>query len=217
MPRITDLKPVKGSPDRFLVTFDGHEPQRVSARSCARHRLAAGRDLSELEMSHLVSEARAEEAMDAALRYLSHRPRTRRELVRHLQRRGLGEHADDVVAHCQRLRYVDDAAYARSFARDRIRLRPRGTSRLVSELLARGVDGDTARRTVEQVLSEEGVSETDLLWTAARHRLRALGRMDRTTARRRLTAYLRRRGFGGASVRRAVDELLPGSGDGART
>ncbi len=153
--------------------------------------------------------AGSEEAMDAALGYLSHRPRTRVELLRHLRARGLAEHAEAVVIRCEELNYVDDAAYARSFARHRIRMRPRGTLRLVSELLGRGVDRDTAERGVGEALSEERVTEADLLRSAARRRLPALRDLDRPVARRRLAVYLARRGFRRESVRRAVDDLLP--------
>lgn len=158
-----------------------------------------------------------EAAREAALRLLAHRPRSEEELRRRLDRKGF---ADDAIDACiEELRgrgLVDDAAFAGSWVRDRVRLRPRGPSRLVGELLRKGVSRRIAEAAVERVFAEEEVTEAELAREAAlawlrkqgpgaRRRLASGEYDERERARRRLYGYLARRGFRGVAVGEAMD------------
>jgi regulatory protein len=104
---------------------------------------------------------------------------------------------------------LDDLSIARSFVRDRVRLKPRGRYRLRQELMAKGVSAEVAAAAIEEVLREEGTSEPELLRRVAEGRLRALAPAGRAIARHRLTSWLLRRGFARDEVRKVVDDLLP--------
>ena len=153
-----------------------------------------------------------EEAWNAALSYLSYRARSRRELERHLRRRGYEPSlVDRVLCRCERLDLLDDLSFATAFTRDRIRLRPRGVARLESELLARGVAREDARECIRAAFAEEEVSELDLLESSARRRWTRLAATKPGTARRRLYAYLVRAGFPRDEVSRVVAAVAEAS------
>jgi regulatory protein len=155
-----------------------------------------------------------EEAWNAALSYLSYRVRSRRELERHLQRRGYdSEPIAAVISRCERLSLLDDLSFATAFARDRIRLRPRGLMRLESELLRKGVARAEARAGIEAALREEEVTELDLLHAAARKRWRRLSMADPAKARRRLYDHLVRSGFPRNDVQEVVRLLAEDARD----
>ncbi len=150
-----------------------------------------------------------EEAWNAVLSYLSYRARSRHELERHLRRKGYPSSlVDRVLGRCEELTLLDDLSFAAAFVRDRIRLRPRGVTRLEAELVSKGVSRDDARAGIRAAFEEEEVSERDLLEVAARRRWRRLARMDAEKARRRLYAHLVRSGFPPAEVQRAVAEIV---------
>jgi regulatory protein len=150
-----------------------------------------------------------EEAWNAALSYLSYRPRSRRELKRHLRRKGYPSSlVDRVLGRCEELTLLDDLSFATAFVRDRIRLRPRGVTRLEAELVGKGVSRDDARDGIRVAFEEEEVTERDLLEVTARRRWRRLARLDAGTARRRLYAHLVRSGFPPDEVQRAVAEIV---------
>ena len=152
-------------------------------------------------------------ARDAALSLLSHRARSAAELTRRLRRKGFdGEVAEETVGRLGELGMVDDAAFAESFVRDRVRLRPQGKRRLASELRARGVDAETASAAIGEVMEGENATELDLARAAAARGKPRPGE-DPARARRRLHGFLARRGFGGDAVRAVLREKLPG-GDG---
>jgi len=154
-------------------------------------------------------EALREEALRRAFRHLSHRPRTRSELERHLVRRG---YDDALVAatlrRCEELGYVDDRAFAVSWTLDRIRLKPRGVARIRLELREKGVSEEDAWAGIRHAFAEEGIEERDLLERAAEKRWRARRSEDPRTVRRRLAAYLERRGFPSNDIREIVDHLV---------
>jgi len=152
---------------------------------------------------------RRREALRRAFRYLAHRGRSRAELERHLSRRGHDAAVvAAVLARCEELGYVDDREFAASWVRDRIRLKPRGTARLRSELRKKGVSAADAEAGIARAFDEEGVSERDLLERAAGKRWRTRRTDDPLKARRRLSGYLQRRGFPGHDIRQVVDRLV---------
>ena len=214
MPLITALDPAPGRLGGFLLEVDGSARFRLSADLCQRRGLHIGVRLTTTELEALGQEAGDSEAMDRAVHYLSYRSRTCTEVRRYLGKHGLGRHADAAIARCVELGYLDDDVYSQAFVRERMRLKPRGRPRLVSELLTRGVDRDTAERAVEAALAEEGVTEEALMRDVALRRIRALRRLDLPAARRRLAAFLGRRGFQSGAIRDLVRELLPDEPDG---
>ncbi len=221
MPVITDLARIGRRRGRVSLHVDGAFFVQVPADLADRLQLRVGDALSDAELQRIREQAARTDAVDAALHYLSYRPRSRVELERRLRRRGCQpRHVATAVERCVELGYVDDRAFALAFVRERVRFRPRGRARLVSELLQRGVDRDVAEGAVRDAMAEEGVRESDLLRAAAAKRWRAVRDLDPGTARRRLSAYLARRGFPHAGIRTVVGELvghdergMAGSGD----
>ena len=185
--------------------------------------LGAGDPVDDQERAHLLEADLRWRAREAALQLLAVRARTRHELAVRLRKKGF---PPAVVRPCledlAEQGLLDDAAFARSFVRDRVRLRPRGKVALARELREKGVDSTTGEQAVEEVFRNEGVRESELAREAALGWLRrqptsvrtALAAQERSPAteraRRRLHGFLARRSFGGeaalAGMRAAQDE-----------
>lgn len=207
MPAVTRIRHTRAG--RVRVTLDDQIELDLSPTAAERHDLYPGRQLEEAEAAALHEVARGEEATRASLRFLSYRPRSRLELERYL--RGKGYEAaivDAAVAYCTDGGHLDDGGFALAFARDRIRLRPRGTWRLEAEIRQRGVEAATAAAAVRQALAEESLTERELLNRVARRRWGHVASLDPAVARRRLEAFLRRRGFPADGIADAVRELV---------
>lgn len=154
-------------------------------------------------------ETEAEAGMESALRFLSHRSRTRFEVQRRLERDGLSrEVVERVLGRLEETGLLDDDGYCAAFVRDRLALRPVSVRVLLEELYRRGISRERAGPIVQAVMAEEGVTEQDLLTAAALKKARALGRLPPATARRRLFDHLVRRGFPLDDVRPCVERVL---------
>jgi regulatory protein len=207
--RITALEPQGRNPERVDVHVDGVFRMSLSAELAYGAALRTDDLVTPERLEQLEAQDQAWRAREAALNLLSYRPRTESEMRRRLREKGF---APGVIADCLaelvERGLLNDATFAESFVRDRLRFRPRGTELLVQELRTKGVDWETARATVNEVLQEEEVSETELARQAAA-KWAPRGGEIRLRARRRLYNFLARRGFGPEAVREVVDELLP--------
>lgn len=205
--RITAIEPQKHHPERVNVHVDGEYRFALAQELVFRAGLRTGDDISERRIQELEREDLHWKARESALSLLSFRARTAVELRRRLRRKEFPEEvAEACVQELVDRGLVDDSAFAEVFVRDRVRLRPRGTRRLVQELRAKGVDADTAADAVEEVLEREEVTELELAREAVAKWSARAGE-DPLRARRRLYGFLARRGFGGETVRQIMDEV----------
>lgn len=146
-------------------------------------------------------------AMRAALRLLSSRARSERELVERLRRRGFGtEVVARVIEDLASRGLVDDWAFAAQRARTQVLSRHVGPRRLKEELRSTGVATEIIESTVRQTFEE--IDEEEVARTGAAKHLKALGHVSAPVAHRRLAAYLLRRGFSAETVERVVATLV---------
>ncbi len=212
--RITDLRALKSG--HVVVYLDGRRAFRLTAMEAARLRL--GQVLTDEEIRQLLERDLLEQAHEIALRFLSYRPRSEREVVDHLRRKGFD--AETVEAELERLRrvgLVDDRAFARFWVENRTAFRPRSRRALQTELRRKGIPPAI----IQEVLREASPDERALALRLARKRARQLQGLDPLTFRRRLAGYLIRRGFDGELVmevlqalERKEDEGMPVDGGG---
>lgn len=217
-PRIRRIEPLRPRGLRVLVHLDDDtEPFEVTLEALERSRLGVGDPLPPDARRELLEADADVRVRDAALNLLSHRARSRRELRTRLRQKGFTkDRIDACMDRLEQRGLLDDAAVAAAFVRDRLRHRPRGTARLVTELRAKGVDGDTALETVERVFEDEGANDLALALETAEGWVRRQGTAlvtalaaeqgaERDKARRRLHGYLARRGFRGEALGAAME------------
>jgi len=178
-----------------------------------RARLGVGDELPSARHRRLLSDDLDIRVRDAALNLISYRARTRTELRRRLRQKGFPpERIDPCLDRLQERGFIDDGAVAAAFVRDRLLHRPRGRAALSSELRAKGVSGDLATTTIDQVFDAQETTDVDLArsvaagWVARQNpaMLQALASTshspERDKAQRRLGGYLSRRGFRGEAM-----------------
>jgi regulatory protein len=208
MPRITALEPEPRS-GGVRIRVDGTPFATIAARDVVELGLQEGLVLEEAATAALSARADAFGARTVALRMLSARALPARELVRRLQRKGHApEAAEAAIASLAGSGLLDDAEFARHYARTRVRQKRVGPGRLVADLRRLGVEERTARLAVDEALAADGVSTTDLLRDTAARKLRSLEGLPPADVRRRLGAFLRRRGFAAAEVIAVVKEAV---------
>ena len=148
-----------------------------------------------------------------ALDLLSRREHTVRELGEKLQAKGdAGEEVvRAVVEELAAKELVSDARYARAFALDAVRMKPRARRRIVSELVERGIPAAPAAQAVDAAFDEEGVDDAVLARRLAETYLPRVADASDETRWRRVAAYLQRRGFDNTLIYEVCRDMLPGS------
>jgi regulatory protein len=205
--RITDLQPHQQRPDEWHISLDGAYAFTLDGATVVAEGLVVGCELSPADVTRLRAVDEERRVLDAALRFLASRPRSRAEVRRRLLRRqpNRPERAPDVVervlARLERMHLIDDREFASFWVEQRERFSPRAAYVIGQELRARGVDRDTADAAVDAAQDAERALE------AGRQKARTLTRLDFPTFRARLGPFLLRRGFGYGLVRDTVNAL----------
>lgn len=145
------------------------------------------------------------DAFNLAIYYLERRARTEREIRDRLARKGFTDVTiDEAIARLKKIGYLDDRRLAKNWQESRDRYKPTGLSRIKIDLIRRGID-----RAVVGELETDQEKEYQLAMAAAQGRWRQYAALPPTTRRRRLTAFLIRRGFAYPAVKRVMEVIDP--------
>lgn len=142
-------------------------------------------------------------ARDAALRFLTYRARSESEVQRRLARKFSPLVIELVITSLRTQHFLDDAAFALQWRRNREDHRPRSDRLLQQELQLKGVPSEIVR---EALVEYDNPSNA---YRAGRQLAQKLA--DRAASegdfRKRLSSHLQRRGFRYSLVRETVEML----------
>lgn len=210
MSKITALEPDPRRSGTVRIEIDGERFGSVTHETAALESLASGLVVSTELRERLTTAVDEEAAYRTALRSLERRPFARFDLGRRLRRKGHSPYAvEAALEHAESLGLLDDVAFARNYVQTRT-ARGRGPSRLVTDLLAMGVERSLIDRAVAAEWAE-GTDRAQVPKALAEARAARLRGLPAPVKRRRLLAYLARRGFTGREVTEMVGGLIAGS------
>jgi len=207
LPVVTAIGPDPRRAGAVRIEVDRAPFASVAQDVVAAEQLAPGRALDETLRSRLSLEADIEGAFRTVLKALERRSFARADLGRRLRRKGHAPAAvDAALERAAALRLLDDAGFALNYVETRSG-RGRGPLRLTRDLLAMGVD----RRLIDRALAAhaaDGVDRSAVPLSLASKRAAQLGDLPREIKRRRVLAYLARRGFTGREVGDMVRKVV---------
>lgn len=145
---------------------------------------------------------------ERALKLLEYRARSVDELRRKLTQKGAPKvEVEEVLARLIEQKLLDDSDFARQFARTKITGSGASRFRIKQELRRKGVAADVAERALDELHQDEGIEASASIGRIAEKKWRSLGKLDEQTRRRRLYAFLARRGYGPDDIRSAIEAL----------
>jgi regulatory protein len=148
----------------------------------------------------ILRESRFQQAYHRALSLLSRQEHSRFLLHQKLRQRKLDEASiERALDSLEEARYLDDARFAESWARSRLRSHPEGRTVLVARLRERGVQSDIAEATIDRLLHED-----DGTFVASAVRFVEKLSRRRAPSREEIVDKLYKRGFS----RRTIGEVM---------
>lgn len=143
-------------------------------------------------------------AREIALRRLSVRARSRKELTQDLKSRDVpADAAAEVLDRFAEVGLINDAAFAQEWVESRGRRS--GAARLRQELRLKGV----AEEDIADAIAGRGdLADLTNARELATRKAATMKGLDRVVRQRRLTALLARRGYSSAVIRRVIGEIL---------
>lgn len=207
MSTITSLEPDPRRPGQVRLQVDGRPFCTLPASQAAAHGLTPGRLVDEALQDVLEQAADADAALRALLRALERRSFSRKDLERRLRQRGHTASAiEGALSRADELGLLDDGAYAMHFVATRA-ARGRGPARLLRDLQMSGVSRPLAEAAIAAHWPE-GSDPAQSIDGLVRRRAEQLRSLPKPVRRRRILAYLARRGYTGHTIRQQVDQLI---------
>jgi regulatory protein len=204
---ITAIVPSPRRPGRFSVSVDGRVVAVLSLESVERLQLSPGKSVAGMQQE-LEREAGAVKVFDRALNMLALRARSSQELSRSLVRKGEEKAlVDRAIEKLTEQGLLDDAAFAESFTRSKVLGAKQSRRRVQQGLAKKGVARDVSDAAIATVFRDEEIDQREVVLETARKKLRSLAKYEPMVRRRRLYAFLARRGYDMEDIRAAMSEV----------
>ena len=186
--KITAIKAQVKREGRYSIFVDDKYAFSLSAEGLLDAHLVTGQELSQVDVTDYKRLSQEDKAYNLALAYVARRMRSEGELHDYFRRKQYApELAEQLLIKLRRLRFVDDAEFARRWVENRRRLKATSTKKLRLELRQKRVNSDV----IQAVLAEDETDENQLL----RDLVEKKRRISRYQDDQKLMMYLARQGF----------------------
>lgn len=200
------IEAIRSVRNRVTVSLDSGRTFTLRRRDLEELGLTEGAESEEAELEKEILRQQYRDALSAAVSLLAARPYSEQEIRRKLIDRGFcAETADLAVYRLRKEKLLDDSDFSRQWVRYRTGCRW-GPGRILRELIAKGVDEETARGAISESDPEEaGNAALHLVRKALRNR-----KADEppAKARQRIVQGLVRRGYDWDTAREAYERAL---------
>lgn len=214
-PQITDIAPQKKNPKRVNIFLDGKFAFGVSLESKIINKLKPGIILSEPQVRKLIFDDQVERLFDKAVKFLSFRPRSEKEIRDNLlqklrltdkgdeEKKNFEASVEEVINKLKKLGQIDDQEFAKWWLEQRTAFKKSSPRLIKSELFKKGV----SREIIEQIFEEGEIDPFELARAAARKKLSSYQRLTPKEFRDKLGRFLASKGFDWDVIKKVVDSF----------
>ncbi|MGC8898070.1 MAG: regulatory protein RecX [Bacteroidota bacterium] len=223
---ITKIEPQQRKPHRKSIYLNGEFAFGIHDEVLLKFGLRRGDHLTPEKVVEITTYEEFRSGREKALKLLSRKPRTERELRTKLLRTGYSEATcERVLAHLREARLIDDLDYARRYAHESMTRKPMGERMLKQRLRQKGIPEDAIQTVLREMFSSES-EEFRYALELARKRIERHPDLSRHSLhkrssdqwqeeqtgvsqhKKRIADYLVRRGFDWDTVHRVLEEIF---------
>ena len=207
MGKITEITRQKKKETRVSIFMDGEFVCGLDELTFAQSRISVGDEMEVDELMEICRESEKRTAFDKAVKYISYRQRTKKEVREHLKGKGylpqsISYALDKLGEYC----YIDDYRFCREFVA--VYASRVGVKKMRMDMTRLGAD----KNAIDDALSQIEEQEDAAYKTAQKY-----ARTHKNFNAMKLKAYLYSRGFNGEDIsyatKRIVEELAIDSDD----
>lgn len=204
---ITALEPQKRKKNRLNIFVDGEFAVGLSRDIVFKESLEVGEEISPQKLEQLIKENELDKILVKVYRFLSYRPRSEKEIRDYLAKKKTSPLLTSLVIRTlEEQKYLDDREFTQWWVDQRIKFRPVGERVLKAELSQKGISKEIVEEVVSCQLSV--TSSRDLALKAAKKKLHRCKGLDQTEFRRKMGAFLARRGFDWETIREVTEKIF---------
>jgi regulatory protein len=198
---ITAITAQKRDKKRVNIFFDGEFAFGISRIVAAW--LQVGQNLTDEQISKLISKDQDEVAYQRAIKLITYRDRSIAEIRQSLHQKQIPEEIiENVINRLGENGLLDDKRFANLWIENRNEFRPRSHRMLALELRKKGISEDIISQVLENTTADE-----ELAHKAAQKQIRRYMTLEWQDFRRKLGSFLARRGFSYETVDLTVHQI----------
>ena len=151
-----------------------------------------------------------EKGKQIAYRFLSYRPRSKKEVERKLKEKKIsGENIVSIISLLEKNNYLNDREFTLNWVKYRMENRPSGRRSLEYELREKGIDSEIIKDSLDEVYTGE-FDEYEVAVRLAEKKIASLRKkkMEYNAFKRGIFSYLQRKGFSFSLIERVMSDLL---------
>lgn len=200
---ITSAEKSKKNKNRMSIHIDGRFAFIMAEEDYISMGLYDKVDISDEELDYIKNTLNFRSAKAAAVRYLSQKLRTEKEVRQKLHEEGYEpENIEKVVDELKTIGYINNRLYAQKFIFDRSKLKPKSKKLLKLELQSRGIPQEIA----DEVLEDWNVDETGVAEELVRRKFGKYDMQDEAVVRK-IYMFLNHRGYNRELIEEVVRNL----------
>jgi regulatory protein len=206
---ITSVEKNRKHKDRLSVFVDGSFAFTISEEDYLSLNLYEKSEITEETIEYIKSTVNFRDARSKAVRYLTLKIRTEKEVQDKLKDEGFDrECISRVINELKAIGYINNQLYAQKYVFDRSKLKPMSKRMMKQELLSKGVSEEIA----DEVLSDWKAEDSDVARNLVKRRL---GKYDLSDEKilRKAYMFLAHRGFTRDIIREVLREFGAEPGD----
>lgn len=203
---ITDITPQKKKKDRVNIFIDGNFAFSLDLETLVKNNLTVNQELSEDKIERLIKEGELVKFYNKAVKFISFRPRSEKEVVSYLIRKKAGEKEIlMVIKKLKSLELVDDSKFINWWFEQRQTFKPKSLREIKMEMLKKGVNKELICEVIDN-------KEADIEIKMARKLAQKVSRRYQSLSKKeffqRMAKYLMQRGFNWETTKKIIDEII---------
>lgn len=203
--KITKIEAQKNNRDRLNIYIDDVFSFGLSLDVFVKYNLKKNQELDNTFIEEILLAEENNKAIHSALKYLSYRQRSIKEVEDQLARKGYEESIiENTKNHLIDKNYLNDYEFAENFIRDKSHLNNYGIEKIKYELFRKGI----SKSIIAKTLKFDEDDEYNNAMKLANKKIRSYANLDEAQATRKLGGYLQRRGYRYETVWKVIRDLL---------
>ncbi|TAL70449.1 MAG: regulatory protein RecX [Bacteroidetes bacterium] len=203
--RIISVK-AKKNRQNCIIIFSNDDTFKCSYDIVLKYKLGNNSIISSDLFSEIKKEQRIYDVKQVAFNYVSYKPRTEKQIRQRLKEKGFEKvESDSAIGFLSKFDLVDDEKYSKQFIADYLKRKSVGKSKLISELLRKGIDKALAEDSVEKFFSKDDTLEYAM--KAVNKKLRVIRHKPLEKQRDSLIRFLFASGFDWDIIRIVLKEI----------
>lgn len=201
--KITSIERNKKNRDMLSVYIDGKFAFTISESNFLSMNLYDDLVLSEEKIDYIKNTLNFLEAKDKAIRFLTMKLRTEKEVRDKLRESGYDNNCIEMVINeLKAIGYINNKLYAQKYIYDRAKLKPQSKKMMKRQLLLKGISEDIA----DEVLKDWKVDDLTVARSLVKRKFGKYEMSDEKV-RRKAQSFLIYRGFSTGTIKEALRDL----------